>query len=122
MTLADSHVADALKMYRPAQETPGEIVLPLLGSVPQELRGTLYRNGPADWDHGGFRAAHPFDGDGLMVKFTIDNGEIRFRSRFVDTPKRRKETRGRGAHLHIRRSAATFLPVLTTSTYRPGDR
>ena len=99
MTLADSHVADALKMYRPAQETPGEIVLPLLGSVPQELRGTLYRNGPADWDHGGFRAAHPFDGDGLVVKFTIDNGEIRFRSRFVDTPKRRKETRGRGAHV-----------------------
>ncbi|MEN4421404.1 carotenoid oxygenase family protein [Mycobacteroides chelonae] len=99
MTLADSHVADALQMYRPAQETPGEIVLPLLGSVPQELRGTLYRNGPADWDHGGFRAAHPFDGDGLVVKFTIDNGEIRFRSRFVDTPKRRKEARGRGAHV-----------------------
>ncbi|MEU9806647.1 carotenoid oxygenase family protein [Mycobacterium sp. NPDC050853] len=99
MTLADSQLADALEMYRPAQETPDETVLPLTGSVPQELRGALYRNGPADWDHGGFRAAHPFDGDGLVVKFTIADGEVRFRSRFVDTPKRRKEARGRGAHI-----------------------
>ncbi|WP_309224139.1 MULTISPECIES: carotenoid oxygenase family protein [unclassified Mycobacteroides] len=99
MTLADSHLADALRMYQPAQEHPRETELPVTGSVPPELRGTLYRNGPADWDHGGFRAAHPFDGDGLVVKFTIADGAVRFRSRFVDTPKRRKEGRGRGAHI-----------------------
>ncbi|TDZ94574.1 Apocarotenoid-15,15'-oxygenase [Mycobacteroides salmoniphilum] len=99
MTLADSRVADALTMYLPAREIPGEMVLPLIGAVPRELRGTLYRNGPADWDHGGFRAAHPFDGDGLVVKFTITDGSVRFRSRFVDTPKRRKQAHGRGAHL-----------------------
>lgn len=98
MTVATDH-SSALKMYLPATEHPEETVLPLIGSVPQDLRGTLYRNGPADWDHGGFRATHPFDGDGLIVKFTINNGEVRFRSRFVSTSKRRKEERGEGAHI-----------------------
>lgn len=124
MTLADSHLADALTMYRPARETPHETVLPLIGSVPPELRGTLYRNGPADWDHGGFRAAHPFDGDGLVVKFTIADGEVRFRSRFVDTPKRRKEALGRGARVRglytqgeRLRDNAGRLPADTANTH-----
>lgn len=79
-----------LGMYRAAREQPDEVTLPITGSVPQELSGTLYRNGPADWESGGFNGAHPFDGDGLMVKFTITDGTVRFRSRYVDTPKRRK--------------------------------
>lgn len=88
-----------LGMYRAAREQPDEVTLPITGSVPQELSGTLYRNGPADWESGGFNGAHPFDGDGLMVKFTITDGTVRFRSRYVDTPKRRKELRGQGAHI-----------------------
>lgn len=85
-----------LSMYSGAREYPDEVTLPITGSVPQELKGTLYRNGPADWESGGFVGAHLFDGDGLMVKFTIDDGTVKFRSRYVDTPKRRKELRGQG--------------------------
>ncbi|MUL67869.1 hypothetical protein BOO86_25585 [Mycobacterium sp. CBMA 234] len=96
---SNDQAADLLGMYRAAKEHPDEVELPITGSMPQELRGTLYRNGPADWESGGFNGAHPFDGDGLMVKFTINDGAVRFRSRYVDTPKRRKELRGQGARI-----------------------
>ncbi|GAA4755523.1 hypothetical protein GCM10023217_29030 [Gordonia alkaliphila] len=59
----------------------------------------MFRNGPADFDAGGFYAAHPFDGDGLMAKFTIADGQVRFQSRYVDTPKRRQELRGNGSRV-----------------------
>ncbi|WP_285031453.1 carotenoid oxygenase family protein [Mycolicibacterium sp. lyk4-40-TYG-92] len=97
MTITSNDEATSLLgMYRAAPEHPDEVVLPIIGSVPQELRGTLYRNGPADWESGGFNGVHPFDGDGLVVKFTITGGTVKFRSRYVDTPKRRKELRGAG--------------------------
>lgn len=90
-SLGDTLFADAV-------ETPGEVRLELTGHLPQDLRGTLYRNGAARWAAGGFRAGHPFDGDGLMSKFVIDNGEVRFRSRYVRTPKYLMAEAGHGDH------------------------
>ncbi|HEX4251445.1 MAG TPA: carotenoid oxygenase family protein [Pseudonocardia sp.] len=82
--------------FSAADEVADEVVLDLSGALPQELRGTLYRNGPARWDVGGFSAGHAFDGDGLVSKFVLDGGQVRFRSRYVRTPKYRAEQRGRG--------------------------
>jgi carotenoid cleavage dioxygenase-like enzyme len=47
--------------------------LPILsGKIPDGLRGTLYRNGPARLERGGIHMGHWFDGDGavLAVNFT----------------------------------------------------
>ncbi|MBD2385833.1 carotenoid oxygenase family protein [Cylindrospermum sp. FACHB-282] len=47
--------------------------LPILaGKIPDGLRGTLYRNGPARLERGGVNIGHWFDGDGaiLAVHFT----------------------------------------------------
>ena len=41
------------------------------GSVPRELTGTLYRNGPSRNEVGGKPYAHLFDGDGMLSQFTI---------------------------------------------------
>ncbi|MEP9394666.1 carotenoid oxygenase family protein [Gordonia sp. VNQ95] len=87
------------RAFEPAIESPDEVALPLTGEIPGDLRGTLYRNGPARFEAGGFRAEHPFDGDGLLSKFVIDNGEVRFRSRYVRTPKFRAEERNDGARI-----------------------
>ena len=47
--------------------------LPILsGNIPEGLRGSLYRNGPARLERGGMQVGHWFDGDGaiLGVHFT----------------------------------------------------
>jgi hypothetical protein len=54
---------------QPAKEVPEEVVLDVRGHLPQELRGTLYRNGPARWEAGGFVAQHAFDGDALFRRY-----------------------------------------------------
>ena len=42
--------------------------LPILsGSIPEGLRGSLYRNGPAQLERGGTRVGHWFDGDGAIL-------------------------------------------------------
>jgi all-trans-8'-apo-beta-carotenal 15,15'-oxygenase len=97
--MTTTHVPTELgsTLFANAREVSEEVRLEVTGTLPQELRGTLYRNGPGRFEAGGFRAAHPFDGDGLVSKFVIDNGEVRFRSRYVRTPKFLAEERGRGA-------------------------
>jgi hypothetical protein len=47
-------------------ETPQEIDLAIEGSLPSEVKGTLYRIGPARFEVGGERYQHWFDGDGMV--------------------------------------------------------
>lgn len=63
------------------------------GRAPAGLEGALYRNGPAKFRRPGRSAAHWFDGDGLVRRFRIADGRAELAARFVDTPKRRQETR-----------------------------
>ena len=63
------------------------------GRAPAGLEGALYRNGPAKFRRPGGSAEHWFDGDGLIRKFSISDGEATLAARFADTPKRRQEAR-----------------------------
>jgi all-trans-8'-apo-beta-carotenal 15,15'-oxygenase len=74
-------------------DIPEEVLKLILGKVPTGLNTTLYRNGPAKFRRGGSAAGHWFDGDGLVRKFRVDDGQATFAARFVDTPKRRLETK-----------------------------
>lgn len=51
------------------------------GSLPPQLRGTLYRNGPACLERGGQKVGHWFDGDGavLAVHFTSEGAKAVYR-------------------------------------------
>lgn len=91
-----STTACARPILQPAIEVAEEAVLDVTGTIPADLRGTLYRNGPARWEAGGFVAQNAFDGDGLVSKFVIDHGAIRFQSRYVRTPKFEAEQAGNG--------------------------
>jgi len=56
------------------------------GVLPDGLAGTLYRNGPGRWqDHTGRPLHHLFDGDGMISAFTVGNGKVHYRNRYVRT-------------------------------------
>ena len=57
------------------------------GRLPAELRGTLYRNGPAVHERFGLRYRHWFDGDGMVQAFRFDGTGISHRGRVIQTPK-----------------------------------
>lgn len=57
------------------------------GVLPQECRGTLFRNGPALFARAGQRYTHWFDPDGMIQEFTLTDNGISHRGRFVRTEK-----------------------------------
>jgi all-trans-8'-apo-beta-carotenal 15,15'-oxygenase len=64
------------------------------GRLPGSLRGTLYRNGPGNFDVGGERYGHWFDGDGAVTAVRLDGrGGALGASRLVATPWRERERR-----------------------------
>jgi len=62
------------------------------GSLPKDLRGVLYRNGPARHERGQGRYTHMWDGDGMVQAFTFANGGISHRGRYVKTTKYAQES------------------------------
>ncbi|MFO1340274.1 MAG: carotenoid oxygenase family protein [Burkholderiaceae bacterium] len=64
----------------------------LEGRLPDGLRGTLFRNGPALFERAGRRYEHWFDGDGMVQAWRFDGeGRVSHRGRFVQTAKFRAE-------------------------------
>ncbi|MEO5876642.1 MAG: carotenoid oxygenase family protein, partial [Streptosporangiaceae bacterium] len=56
------------------------------GEIPRELSGTLYRIGAGKWQVGDTMLDCLFDGDGMVSQFSIADGRVRFRNRYVRTP------------------------------------
>lgn len=96
---------------RASRSVPNEVSdVPLTaveGEVPRELAGVLYRNGPGTNEWQGTRYAHPFDGDGHVVRFAFEDGRVRYTNRFVRTRERVAESR---AHRMLYRAFGTNLP------------
>jgi carotenoid cleavage dioxygenase-like enzyme len=71
--------------WDPVTEEYAYDVTHITGEMPRELRGTLFRNGPSQRVEPleGHRAMHLFDGDGLVHAFRIEDGLVRYTSRFV---------------------------------------
>lgn len=64
------------------------------GNVPDDLVGTLYRNGPGKFGVNNERVQHVLDADALVYKLEFSassQSSIRFRSRFVETQHFRDE-------------------------------
>lgn len=82
------------------------------GRLPRDLRGIFYRNGPGRLELGGERYHHWFDGDGFAQAWTVADGKVRHRGRFVETQRYRDES-----------AAGQFLyPAFGTHVARRGVR
>ena len=55
------------------------------GKLPSDLRGHLYRNGPAMHNIGSDRFSHWFDAPGMVQKFTFANNKISHHGRLIET-------------------------------------
>ena len=55
------------------------------GSIPRELNGHFYRNGPGRLERNGQWVHHPFDGDGMIASFRFHEGKVNLTNRFVRT-------------------------------------
>jgi all-trans-8'-apo-beta-carotenal 15,15'-oxygenase len=86
-----------LRGWESAKEEQDPITVPadrITGEIPRDLVGTFYRNGPALFELGETKLAHPLDGDGMMRAWTFSgDGSCTFRSRFVRTEAHVKEQR-----------------------------
>ena len=76
-----------LLAYRNVQQPAFAAQAKLLGKWPTELRGTLYRNGPAQHEVHGYRYHHWFDGDGMLQAYHINDDGIRHHARLIATHK-----------------------------------
>jgi carotenoid cleavage dioxygenase-like enzyme len=64
-----------------------DFALEITGEMPRELAGTLYRNGPNPQFEPRDPNYHWFSGDGMIHGFFVENGAVRYRNRWVRTPK-----------------------------------
>jgi beta,beta-carotene 9',10'-dioxygenase len=60
--------------------------LPVQGEVPGWLKGTLLRNGPAQFEVGERRFHHWFDGLAMLHSFTFNQGNVAYANRFLQSP------------------------------------
>lgn len=77
------------------------------GTIPPEINGVLFRNGPGRFERGGRRYGHPFDGDGHVQRIDLRGGRARYTNRFVRTAAFLEEE---AAGRMRRRSLGTNLP------------
>jgi all-trans-8'-apo-beta-carotenal 15,15'-oxygenase len=63
----------------------------LHGSIPKDLHGTLYRNGPGNFEVQGERVRHPFDAEGMLQAIDIGPNTLTYRSRHIETREQKRE-------------------------------
>jgi len=59
--------------------------LPVQGTIPAWLAGTLVRNGPGAFEAGSRSVAHWFDGLAMLHRFTLAEGRVGYGNRFLRT-------------------------------------
>ncbi|HEX6887683.1 MAG TPA: carotenoid oxygenase family protein [Candidatus Nanopelagicales bacterium] len=59
--------------------------VPVIGRLPDWLRGSLLRNGPGTFDVGRRRYRHWFDGLAMLHRFSIVDGRVSYANRFLET-------------------------------------
>jgi beta,beta-carotene 9',10'-dioxygenase len=62
-----------------------DTTLPVSGTLPGWLSGTLVRNGPGRFTFADGAVDHWFDGLAMLRRFAIRDGKVRYRNRFLDT-------------------------------------
>ncbi len=59
--------------------------LPVQGTLPPWLRGSLIRTGPAKWEVGDRAMNHWFDGFAMLHRFSFADGDVSYANRFLES-------------------------------------
>ena len=78
---------DWLSAYQGVDSDLAAGPLRIEGRLPEGLRGTLFRNGPALFERAGVRYHHLFDGDGMIQAYRFTDRGLTHQGRFVRTRK-----------------------------------
>jgi all-trans-8'-apo-beta-carotenal 15,15'-oxygenase len=89
MTLdtAKQQTVDFHRGFEGLDEEHSGWVTDLSGRIPEDLEGTLFRNGPGTLRVGGEQYGHWFDGPGMVSAVTFSAGKVHFQNRFVRSPR-----------------------------------
>ncbi len=83
----DMHISPYLSGNFAPIRSEDDFTLEVTGEIPRDLAGTLFRNGPNPQFEPRDPNYHWFTGDGMIHGFFIENGQVRYRNRYVRTPK-----------------------------------
>ncbi|XP_053125224.1 carotenoid-cleaving dioxygenase, mitochondrial isoform X2 [Hemicordylus capensis] len=70
-------------LFSSVEETLQPIPTKIEGHIPSWLKGKLLRNGPGKFEFGKDKFNHWFDGMALLHQFEIENGVVKYRSKFL---------------------------------------
>src|SRR5690348_73037 len=59
--------------------------IPVKGTIPNWLSGTLIRNGPAKFEVGKEKFRHWFDGLAMLHKFSFKEGKVAYANKFLES-------------------------------------
>ena len=94
----------------------------VVGRLPAELVGILYRNGPAVHERFGLRYRHWFEGDGMVHAFRFDGRRVFHRGRVVMTPKlAREDEAGRRLLSGVATRIENAVPVRRPDDINPAN-
>lgn len=76
-------VQNILRTIKKATTTPVQAAVK--GNIPKWVNGSLYRNGPGTFEFNNKYYSHLFDGAACVNKYEINDGQVKFSNRFLDT-------------------------------------
>jgi len=81
-------MSDYRRGFQTLAQERHESALPVKGDLPDWLTGTLFRNGPAQFEVGDQNYNHWFDGHAMLHAFQVKDGAVEYRNRFVKSKSR----------------------------------
>jgi carotenoid cleavage dioxygenase-like enzyme len=94
--------------------------LPVEGSIPEWLAGSLVRNGPAKYEAGERRMRHWFDGLAMLHRFSFAGGSVSYANRFLRTNAYREAERGQISYREFATDPCRSIWKRATTMFRPG--
>lgn len=72
-------------IYKSIEKETPNCILDIEGQIPEWLSGDLIRNGPAKFEVGEYKLNHWFDGYSMIHKFSIQDGKVYYKSKFLQS-------------------------------------
>ena len=94
--------------------------LPVEGSIPDWLAGSLVRNGPAKYEVGERRMRHWFDGLAMLHRFSFAGGSVSYANRFLRTRAYREAEKGQISYREFATDPCRSIWKRATTMFRPG--